>query len=64
VDLLIHADNKRDENMGNIGGVIAAVLFVAVYLMSVLVTGSLWGPFAMVADWVCSEARSGLAACG
>lgn len=48
------------DEMGPVG---AAVVLI-VYVVSVIITGSLWGPIALIIDLLCAYLGDGLAACG
>jgi hypothetical protein len=47
------------DEMGPVG---AAVVLI-VYVVSVIITGSLWGPVALIIDWLCTDLGSSLAIC-
>ena len=45
-------------------GAIAATAFIIVYVATVVITGSLWGPIALIIDWLCVDLPDSLAVCG
>jgi len=45
-------------------GAVAAAVFIIGYVGTVVITGSLWGPIALIIDWVCVDLVNSLAVCG
>jgi len=50
--------------MSNEMGPVGAAVVLIVYVVSVVITGSLWGPIALITEWLCSGLGNSLAACG
>lgn len=49
--------------MTNIAGAIIAAASIIVYLISVLITGSLWGPFVFIWEFICEAGSDVYAIC-
>lgn len=50
--------------MSNEIGPVGAAVVLIVYVFSVIITGSLWGPVAIIIDWLCTDLGNSLAVCG
>lgn len=50
--------------MSNELGPVGAVVVLIGYVVSVIITGSFWGPVALIIDWLCTDLSSSLAVCG
>lgn len=45
-------------------GPIGALVVLIVYVLSVIISGSLWGPVALIIGWLCTDLGNSLAVCG